>query len=140
MADMPLVRRGPWAFQLRTLCDDCWKIILEKSAQKKAATFERNKARKAASDEMMEALISIDAYEAIPIRYAVEKLATSRIARPRAPLQWHQQYLLSSRLRGPLQIEKVKNRYRCNKLRVDAMDFGIWYPHIPEHWISFESL
>ncbi|KAL9948990.1 hypothetical protein D7B24_002718 [Verticillium nonalfalfae] len=142
LAAMPIVRKGRGLYVMGTTCDACWAVLYEKAQQTQAETFARNQARKARSDAMLDAVRAIDAFEAVPIRYASEKLARSSVGRRGNSLEWHRRHLVSSasRLGALLQIAKVRNRYQCNKLRVDAMDFEAWYPYAPERGVKYTSI
>lgn len=80
--------------------------------------------RKKKVDEMMKYVRGLNSTEQVPIGYAVEKLMGD--TRSRNSQRWHQRDLISC-LSQDLQILKVRNRYMCNKRRVDAMDFKLWF-------------
>ncbi|KAM0281414.1 hypothetical protein ACHAQH_003537 [Verticillium albo-atrum] len=82
MAAMPPTRKGRGLYEMRTVCDACWATLYERAGVTQKQNLLRRQAAKAASDAMEEGVRAIDAYEAVPIRYAVEKLAESRIERP----------------------------------------------------------
>ena len=74
-------------------------------------------------DEMMKYVRGLNSTEQVPIGYAVGKLMGD--TRSGNSQRWHQRDLISC-LSQDLQIVKVRNRYMCNKRRVDAMDFKLW--------------
>lgn len=85
-------------------------------------------------DKMLEGVRRIQSTEQVPIAYALD--------RSMAQVESHWGFLSPSRqelhqdlrcclyrrsLSKDLQIEKVRGRYKCNKERVDAIDFNLWY-------------
>lgn len=65
---------------------------------------------------------AIRSTEKVPISYAIDRAFGSS----RTSQQENEQTLLSL-LRKDLQIVKVRNEYMCNKDRVDAMDFKVFW-------------
>lgn len=73
-------------------------------------------------DKMMKCMRELYSTEQAPIGFAVEKILSATRA---GNLQRRQQRYLISCLSQYLQIVKVRNRYICNKRRVDTMDFKL---------------
>ncbi|KAK3947764.1 hypothetical protein QBC32DRAFT_401371 [Pseudoneurospora amorphoporcata] len=79
-------------------------------------------ARQERFNKMLEHVKSLPPGEQVPMAYAVDKVSsiwsgTSAAQRHRA---------LRERMSEELQIVKVRNRWKCDKGRVDAMDFDLW--------------
>ncbi|KAH9204394.1 hypothetical protein DL95DRAFT_496530 [Leptodontidium sp. 2 PMI_412] len=76
-------------------------------------------------DDMMEYVRGIHPAEQVPIGYAVEKFLSDTRSMSNSSKRWHQRHLIDC-LWQDLQIVKVRNRYMCDKRRVEAMDFKLW--------------
>jgi len=83
--------------------------------------------RKKKMDDIMEYVRGLHPAEQVSIGYAVEKLLsdTRSVSNSSNSQRWHQRHLINY-LSQDLQIVKVRNRYMCDKRRVDAMDFKLW--------------
>jgi hypothetical protein len=79
-------------------------------------------------DKMMKDVKELHSKEQVAIRYAVERLLSDikPVKYSCNSQRWHQRHLVDF-LSQDLQIVKVQNRYMCNKRRVDAMDFKLWF-------------
>lgn len=84
--------------------------------------------RKDKMEKMMGCVRELHSTEQVPIKYALKRLLSDiRSVESLSNSQhWFQRHLID-RLSQDLQIVKVRNRYMCNKRRVDAMDFKLWY-------------
>lgn len=85
-------------------------------------------------DDLLQSIKAMPQGEHVPIRYAVEKLmdavANSGDPYPGSPRpeRWYREYLKRAfEMEVPLRIEKVGARWKCDKLRVDAMDFALHF-------------
>ncbi|EPE36459.1 urea active transporter [Glarea lozoyensis ATCC 20868] len=127
-------RKGVPGYNLRSYCEDCWtkyQTRLHEDEQKAAL---KRAARVKELDEMMERVKLIRGKERVPVRYAVNRFIEgfrSWNTQQLSPLSessraWYQGAFLRS-LSQELQIDKVRNKYLCNKERVDAMDFEVWF-------------
>jgi hypothetical protein len=90
---------------------------------------------------MVKIVQEIDPVEQVPIKYAVDKLRSdikAVYATAVCPSQyrlntmaWYQGVLITSKTESPLigelGITKVRKLWMCNKQRVDAMDFKLWF-------------
>ncbi|KAH9210806.1 hypothetical protein DL95DRAFT_512602, partial [Leptodontidium sp. 2 PMI_412] len=75
-------------------------------------------------DDMIEYVRGIHPAEQVPIGYTVEKLLNDTRSVLNSSKRRHQRHLIEC-LSQDLQIVKVRNRYMCDKRRVDAMDFKL---------------
>lgn len=71
---------------------------------------------------MMAKVRAIRSIEQVPISYAIDRAFSN----PCRSQQEDEQTLLTL-LRKDLQIVKVRNGYMCNKLRVNAIDFKVFW-------------
>jgi len=85
-------------------------------------------ARKEKLSNFMEHIKSLPPGEQLPVDYAVQRFLseTRRPGCAQNSHRWHQQYLCRE-LSEELRIMKVGRRYVCDKGRVDAMDFKLWF-------------
>jgi hypothetical protein len=76
----------------------------------------------------MEHIKSLSLGEQLPVDYAVQRFLneTRRSGYAQNSYRWHQQRLRDE-LSEELRIVKVGRRHMCDKGRVDAMDFKLWY-------------
>jgi hypothetical protein len=85
--------------------------------------------RKERKEEMVVRLKELGCSEQVPIRYAVEKLlkeVNSVEGRVSNSPRWYQRHLVDN-LSKELKILKLANKYVCDRKRVEAMDFRLWY-------------
>ncbi|PVH82017.1 hypothetical protein DL98DRAFT_415764 [Cadophora sp. DSE1049] len=99
-------------------CTEC-----RKDAQK--SFCEKLVSRKKRLDGMMEYVRGIHPAEQVPIGYAVEKFLSDTRSVSNSSKRRRQRELIDC-LSQDLQIVKVRNRYMCDKRRVNAMDFKLW--------------
>lgn len=83
--------------------------------------------REGEKDSMMKDIRRLPLTDQVPIAYAVDKLLDyERSKNCSNSRQWCQRYLINV-LSQDLQIVKIRNRYKCNKRRVDVLDFKVWF-------------
>ncbi|KAM7212837.1 hypothetical protein V8F06_011783 [Rhypophila decipiens] len=114
-------RWGPPKFR----CEPCWASYIE-TLSPEIRDRERKEAahRKKLSDHT-EYLKSLPPGEQVPIQYAVEKYR-SELEQTFGSYRWHREHLCRT-CSEQLGILKVRGRYVCDKARVDAMDWKLWY-------------
>lgn len=137
-----------WWYTFTSFCDLCWGKHLD---QKREREIERRKntelyrekrlaLRKEKMDwilentgrldKMMESVRILGCSEQVPIACVVDKLMNLEMSSNKAMFhvsrRWFQSIVLD-KLSQDLQIVKVRNRFQCNKRRVDAMDFKLWW-------------
>jgi hypothetical protein len=121
-------RRGVRGYSLTLFCEQCWQkrqSAERETERKREQILALNKGR---VDSMLEVVQKIRSTDQIPIAYAVDKLISNvtSVESSSKSRRWFQRYLID-RLSHELQIVKTRNKYTCNKRRVDAMDFKLWY-------------
>jgi hypothetical protein len=117
-------RKGVSSYDITCFCEQCWEKYAQRKREQRLEEEQKLASRQKRVDKMLEHVRRLDAREKVPIAYAVEKImGCTRFSNSR---QWYQRHIISS-LSRDLQIVKVRNRYICNKRRVDAMDFNLWY-------------
>lgn len=115
------VKLIPYTFN--SFCEQCWEKYTREKRKREQEIERTLTSRKKKVHEMMKHVRGLNSTEQVPIGYAVEKLMGD--TRSGSSQRWHQRDLISC-LSQDLQIVKVRNRYMCNKQRVDAMDFKLW--------------
>ncbi|PVH92775.1 hypothetical protein DM02DRAFT_542900 [Periconia macrospinosa] len=121
-------RKGVSGYTFTSFCDLCWKVHL-KEARKREQEKKRTLAlRKNKLDKMLGFVRGLYSTEQVPIAYAVDRLLSDirSVKYTGNSRRWYQQYLINH-LSQELGIVKARNRYVCDKRRVDAMDFKQWY-------------
>jgi len=123
-------RKGVRSYIVTSFCGPCLDERLGLQRKRDSEKEQKLAFRRRKLDEMMNHVRGIHSTEQVPIKYAVEKLlgdirSGKGFSNSR---QWYQQHLIQ-RLSRQLQIVKVRNRYMCNKQRVDAMDLKLWFLH-----------
>jgi hypothetical protein len=123
-------RKGIRGYTFTSFCDPCWKKHLEEGRKRKREEEETLALHTEKVEQMMEYVRGLDSTEQVPIAYAVERLMSEirSVRRFCNSRRWHQRDLVNH-LSQDLEIVKVRNRYVCNKRRVDAIDFKLWYFH-----------
>jgi hypothetical protein len=116
-------RKGVSSYTFTSFCEQCWEKYTGEKRKREQEIEQTLASRKKKMDEMMKYVRGLNSTEQVPIGYAVEKLMGD--TRSGNSQRWHQRDLVSC-LSQDLQIVKVRNRYMCNKRRVDAMDFKLW--------------
>lgn len=119
-------RMGISYYAFTSFCEQCYTEENRKREREKEQTLAF---RKEKMEKMMRYVRGFHSTEQVPIGYAVERLLSDiRSAKNFCNSQrWHRQHLVDH-LSQDLQIVKVRNRYMCNKRRVDAMDFKLRAP------------
>jgi hypothetical protein len=128
-------------YRLTLFCDSCWKAHVE---EKEKAEQERRQAlalRMAKAEKMLEHVRGINSTEQVYIAYAIDRFMNDIKSVSEKDYRGHKlkdyinlkdsrhlyRWYLFQHLSLELGIVKVGNRYRCDKGRVDAMDFKQWY-------------
>jgi hypothetical protein len=121
-------RKGVGGYTFTSFCEQCWK----KHQDAEAAREEREKQILALREQRVERMLkevrALQSADQVPIAYAVERLmieirSMENFSNSQRWLQCH----LINNLSEDLQILKVRNKWMCNKERVDAMDFKLWF-------------
>lgn len=115
-------------YSLTLFCEQCWQKCQNAEKEGKKKKEQLLALNKGKVDGMMENVQKIRSTDQIPIAYAVDKLINNvtPVESFSKSRRWFQRYLID-RLAQELQIVKMRNKYTCNKQRVDAMDFKLWY-------------
>ncbi|KAK3954529.1 hypothetical protein QBC32DRAFT_81900 [Pseudoneurospora amorphoporcata] len=110
---------SPWGYSYTAYCEECVEKMWEreKEAKEKIAAAHRDRVNK-----MLEHVKSLQPGEQVPIAYAVDKVSSIWSGTPAA----RRHRALREMLSEELQIVKVGNRWKCDKGRVNAMDFDLW--------------
>ncbi|CAG9949463.1 unnamed protein product [Clonostachys rosea f. rosea IK726] len=121
-------RKGVSGYTFTSFCDLCWKVHLEKERKREQENKQALALRKNKVDKMLEYVRGLHSMEQVPIAYAVDRLMSDirSVKRFSNSRRWYQRYLVDH-LSQDLGIVKTRNRYVCDKRRVDAMDFKQWY-------------
>jgi hypothetical protein len=131
-------------YRLTLFCDPCWKAHVEKKGKAQQEWMQAVALREAKTEKMLEHVKGLDPTEQVYIAYAIDRFMNDIISVSEKDYRNHKlkDYIrlmdsLDSRhsyrrylfryLSLELGIVKVGNRYRCDKGRVDAMDFKQWY-------------
>lgn len=116
------------------LCETCWQKHRVKAKKRASIKAEKLAERRRRIDQNFQHLASLPPGEQVPIRYAVDKLmsalAETKHPHPGSarPERWYRTYIRQSwELEKHLRIEKVRTRWMCDKRRVDAMDFAVFF-------------
>ena len=122
-------RKGISSYTFTSFCEQCWREYTEENRKREREKEQTLAFRKEKMEKMMRYVRGFHSTEQVPIGYAVERLLSDiRSAKNFCNSQrWHRQHL-ADHLSQDLQIVKVRNRYMCNKRRVDAMDFKLRAP------------
>ncbi|EGZ71027.1 hypothetical protein NEUTE2DRAFT_92943 [Neurospora tetrasperma FGSC 2509] len=126
-------RKGIASYTFTSFCKECldkkqeeYRVREETEKKIAAANEERLHKMRAADkermDKMLEHVNSLPPGEQIPIAYAVDKVSSIWGGNSAA---WRHRAVRDD-FKKELQIVKVKNRWMCDKGRVDAMDFKLW--------------
>jgi hypothetical protein len=123
-------RKGISYYAFTSFCEQCYTEENRKREREKEQTLAFAAFRKEKMEKMMRYVRGFHSTEQVPIGYAVERLLSDiRSAKNFCNSQrWYRRHLVDH-LSQDLQIVKVRNRYMCNKRRVDAMDFKLWFFH-----------
>jgi hypothetical protein len=121
-------RKGSSSYIFTSFCERCREKYTEEKRKREREEEQTLALRKRKMDKMMKSVRGLHSTEQVPIGYAVERLLSDiRSVRNFSNSQrWYQRHLVDCWSQD-LQIVKVRNRYMCNKRRVDAMDFKLWY-------------
>ena len=123
-------RKGISGYRFISFCKQCWDTRVTEQEKKEREEKQMLALRNKKLEKMMKYVRGIHSTERTPIRYAVEKLlreVKSVKNYGNAP-RWYQRHIIYH-LSEDLHIVKVQNKFMCNKQRVDAMDFKVWYFH-----------
>jgi len=122
-------RKGIPGYEFTSFCGQCFDMA-RLEWKKRADEVDRIRlARKERKEEMVLRLEELCCSEQVPIRYAVERLleeVNSVEGWVSNSPRWYQRELVNN-LSKELKILKVANRYVCDRKRVEAMDFRLWY-------------
>ena len=121
-------RKGLGGYDFTSFCEQCWQKC-EKAEREKEKKKEQILAlNKARMDSMMTIVQKIHSTEQTPIARAVDKLVSevTSVENVSNSRRWFQRHLIDH-LSQELQVVKIRNKYMCNKQRVDAMDYKLWY-------------
>lgn len=114
-------RKGIGGYSFTSYCRACWRkheLSREKYEQEERLKREE---RKQKWQSMLQEVRKIHEYKEVPIAYAAEKYGKQTRRSQTAILK-----ILKSDLAEDLHVFKIKNRWKCNKLRVDKVDFEIY--------------
>lgn len=134
-----------------SLCRQCYYKYLEVEASKEQVrNQERDLKRrqelalgKEKLEKMLEGVRAIQSLEQIPIAYALDRLMAQLCSRWSRSVRLLFHKTLRRSLSEDLQIEKGRGRYKCNKERVDAIDFKLWYQwrgHVEYHSVFWKQV
>jgi hypothetical protein len=103
-------------------------VHLEKERKREQENKQALALRKNKVDKMLEYVRGLHSMEQVPIAYAVDRFMSDirSVKRFSNSRRWYQRRLMDH-LSQDLGIVKTRNRYVCDKRRVDAMDFKQWY-------------
>ncbi|KAL1969246.1 hypothetical protein VTN77DRAFT_500 [Rasamsonia byssochlamydoides] len=127
-------RKGISGYTFTSFCEPCWEEYTERERKREREEEQALASRKEKVDKMLKYVRELRSTEQVPIGYAIEKLLSNirSVKQTGNSRRWHRRELLRD-LSQDLQIVKVRNRYMCNKRRVDAMDFKLWaFRHWPD--------
>ena len=123
-------RKGSSGYGFHSYCEECWEGIGKRLQQEERKKEEILNLRHERIHEMMQAVRKVELTEQVPITYAVGRVlsdADKASVKHLFSRRYHQHRLITQ-LSNDLQIVKVRNRFKCNKSRVDALDFGLlWF-------------
>ncbi|KAK4215409.1 hypothetical protein QBC37DRAFT_481493 [Rhypophila decipiens] len=114
-------RWGPPKFR----CEPCWASYIETLSPEIRDRERKEAAHRKKLSDYTEYLKSLPPGEQVPIQYAVEKYR-SELNQTFGSYRWHREHLCRT-CSEQLGILKVRGRYVCDKARVDAMDWKLWY-------------
>jgi len=120
-------RKGISSYTFTSFCEQCWEKDTADKRRRGREIAQTLASRKEKTDKMMKYVRGLHSTEQVPIGYAVEKFLSDTRSLPNScnSQRWHQRDIINC-LSQDLQIVKVRNRYMCNKRRVDGMDFKLW--------------
>ncbi|KAK0673606.1 hypothetical protein QBC41DRAFT_115472 [Cercophora samala] len=116
-------------YSFTSYCEECWAAERSKAREEKRPEKEwKAEPRNDALLSMRGIIARMEPGDQVPIAYAVQKLkdAVESVRKSGNSRQWYQRHL-RERLGEELRITKVRGRYQCDKKRVDAMDFKLWF-------------
>jgi len=119
-------RKGISSYTFTSFCEQCFERYTERKRKREREKEQTLASREKKMDKMMDYVRELHSTEQVPIGYAVEKLLSDiRSVNTCNSQRWYQRHIVDC-LAQDLQIVKVRNRYMCNKRRVDGMDFRLW--------------
>ena len=120
-------RKGIRSYSFVSFCEQCWQKCETARREKEEKEEQILASNKARINSMMNIMQEIHSTEQISIARAVDKLITKvrSVKNFSNSRRWFQRHLIHC-LSKELQIVKIR-KYMCNKQRVDAMDFKLWY-------------
>jgi hypothetical protein len=111
-------------------CDPCWRKHHDIQKRKKGKR-ERRASQKPIRDptvkEMLKKVMSIEVTGSVPLLYAATKFMEQTGAHKKHHNPAWYKWQLNTHLLEELEIVKVGKQNFCNKARVDAMDFKLWW-------------
>lgn len=121
-------RKGVPDISITSFCNVCWRVHLKNEKKRHQEIKQLLSSRQNKVEKMLEYIRGLDFKEQVPIAYAVDKfMSEERSAKSFInSRRWHQRHLVDH-LSQDLGIVKKQNRYVCDKRRVDAMNFKLWY-------------
>ena len=123
-------RKGISSYTFTSFCEQRWREYTEEDRKREREKEQTLTLHKEKMEKMMRYVRGLHSTEQVPIGYAVERLLGDiRSVKNFCNSQWWHRRHLVDHLSQDLQIVKVRNRYMCNKRRVDAMDFKLWFFH-----------
>ncbi|KAM7191762.1 hypothetical protein V8F33_008729 [Rhypophila sp. PSN 637] len=114
-------RWGPPKFR----CEPCWASRIETLSPEIRDRERKEAAHRKKLSDYTEHLKSLPPGEQVPIQYAVEKYM-SELNQTSGSYRWHRENLCRT-CSEQIGILKVRGRYICDKARVDAMEWKLWY-------------
>ena len=120
---------GTPSYHVTSLCEQCWGKYTEEEKQKKQSREQILASRNERLGKLMEYIEELPPAEQVPIGYALQRFLSEigDLGNVHHSRRWYQRHLLGE-LSQQLRIVKVGKRYMCDKQRVDAMDFKLWFP------------
>jgi hypothetical protein len=114
-------RKGISSYTFTSFCEQCFERYTERKRKTERKKEQTLASREKKMDKMMNYVRELHSTEQVPIGYAVKKLLSDiRSVNTCNSQRWYQRHIVDC-LAQDLQIVKVRNRYMCNKRRVDGI-------------------
>ncbi|MCJ1469514.1 hypothetical protein MMC07_008147 [Pseudocyphellaria aurata] len=134
--------RGALDYITTSFCDQCWEKQLTEEEEKESHKQREMELGKKKVDKMIEHVRGLQSTEQVPIAYVLNRLMDEiRFERDLKRRVWFYGYLTDCMVQD-LELVKAKRspkqrspRWLCNKSRVDAMDFKLWFSYARSGYI-----
>ncbi len=115
-------------YSFTSFCEQCWQKCEKTKREKEKKKKQILTLNKARMNSMMKIVQKIHSTEQTSIARVIDKLVSeiTSVKNVSNSRRWFQRHLIDY-LFQELQVVKIWNKYMCNKQRVDAINYKLWY-------------